>query len=120
MLQGNATAMPSSDATFDKAYMLHVRLYVLRGQVNTRHATSITLHDESTCAPEPAAHIKNLVGRPKTELIEKTLRRYASTNVELVDRCQIVDPDAARCLAEFGNACQDRLEKAAMGIVGRD
>jgi hypothetical protein len=78
------------------------------------------LRDEPTCAPEPAAHIKNLLVRPKTELIEKTLGRYASTNVELVDRCQIVDPDAARCLAEFGNACQDRLEKVAISIVGRD
>src|SRR5450631_2523629 len=93
------------------------RLYVLRRQVDTRHATSITLRGESTCAADPATHIKDLVIRHKTELIEKTLRRSASPNVELLDRCKIFDPDTARCLAEFGNARNDRLEKAVMGVM---
>lgn len=39
MLQGNATGMPSSDATFDKAYMLHVGMNIV-----AKHALAAELH----------------------------------------------------------------------------
>lgn len=131
MLVG-ATRGPNHDAARQCDCHAFLRCYIRQGV----HAARPSLCTEGS-GQYPSRDIHNVARRtdmrprarsphqesrrpPKTELVEKTLRRYASTNVELVHRSQIVDPDAARCLAEFGNACQDRLEKVAISIVGRD
>jgi len=68
---------------------------------------------------DAAADVKNARARREIEGARQVLGRLAAADMELVDRREVVRPEACRILSHCGEGTADRRLEAAMGVVVR-
>ena len=92
-------------------------LDVLRGEVHAGDLAAERRGDEPRRSPDPAPHVQHVAGRGDPELGAELTRRRSASDVELIDRCKVIDCDLRRRHPELIETAIDGVQQPVADVV---
>lgn len=95
-------------------------LHVLQGQVQTGRFDSMLTSQLTSSTAQLAAHVEHAQSWPEAQLVHQFHRGRPATDVELVDRCQLIVIQVLRVRTDRGQHVKNLLFQSPTRIVLRD